>query len=241
MRDSLDWVKLAEKWDFAAAMSSRLAHDLSNIFTGVTGFAELAQFQLPADHPARGHLKDLLTAGSRGIELTARMHLVRTCGNVQPGPGTVGPAVEHAVARLPHTAGGIDVSLPADLPAVRLGPEPLRVALGQFLTNAVEAAPAAKVAVTAVVRDVDAAAAPRIAGAVAAGPHVVVDVADAGRGIPADLIGKLLEVPIVSTKSGPRGMGIGIAFRTLYAHGGGFELLAGSAGGTVARVYLPVA
>src|SRR5262249_50722536 len=90
---SLDSDQLAMRWDFAAALASRLAHDLSNIFTGVNGFSELALLQLGDDHPTRGYVKDVFRSGQRGIELSNRMHLLRSCAAVHEGVTTVGAMV----------------------------------------------------------------------------------------------------------------------------------------------------
>lgn len=245
MREVQDWDRLAEQWEHAALLASRLAHDLSNIFTGVNGFCELAEMQLPPDHPARHYLRDVLAAGQRGIELSQRLHLLRTCAVGQQAVSSVTTGYQLALDRL---RGSLQPSLkletqwPDDLPQVNIAIEPLQLILWQLLQNAIDATgPRGTIRVAAQVQDVGPEEAARLAGRVVPGRHVEITIADNGPGIPPELSNRLLKVPMTTTKPGSRGLGLAIVFRTLFHLGGGFELVGDVAGGATARVVLPVA
>jgi len=242
MPATIDWHELARRWEFAAAVASRVAHDLSNIFMGVNGFTELAQFQLPNDHPSRAYLRDVMLAGQRGIDLAQRMHLLRTCGSVQAGVGDIAAAMTQAWSRMSSPEVTIDIDIPDGLPAVRMGHDSLRIVFQQLLQNAVESFQTTGIVrVSASSIELGSAEAGRLAGNTSPGSHVEVRMADRGVGIVPETRDRLWETPVATTKPGARGLGLAIAFRTLYAHRGGLELLAGPDGGTVARVCLPVA
>jgi signal transduction histidine kinase len=70
--------------------------------------------------------------------------------------------------------------------------------------------------------------------------EVLVEVADRGPGIAAEVKGRLFE-PFVTTKRTGTGLGLAIARRVVEAHGGRVEASPREGGGTVFRITLPVA
>jgi signal transduction histidine kinase len=245
MSDTPASEQLAFGWDLAAQLASRLAHDLSNIFTGVNGFSDLALSQLAPDHPARPYLRDVLAAGQRGIDLSQRLHLLRTCTLAAPSTAPLAPTLARAEAALrPAVPAGVNLVLEpaADLPAVALAPEPLLIMLQQLLANAVEACSGTgAVRVTAALVELTAADAAGLFGSPRSGGHVEVKIQDTGAGIPSRIRDSLLIVPMLSTKPGHRGLGLAIVFRIAHVFHCGFRLEPGPEQGTVARVCLPVA
>ena len=73
-----------------------------------------------------------------------------------------------------------------------------------------------------------------------AAPGAVVEVADRGGGLPAEVRGRLFE-PFVTTKRGGTGLGLTIVQRVVSAHGGRVTAADRVGGGTVFRVELPTA
>jgi signal transduction histidine kinase len=72
-----------------------------------------------------------------------------------------------------------------------------------------------------------------------AGDHVVIELADTGKGIPAAAQEHLFEAFSGSTRPGGTGLGLPIAREIMRAHGGDIELAQTGAGGTVFRLTLP--
>jgi two-component system, NtrC family, sensor histidine kinase HydH len=70
--------------------------------------------------------------------------------------------------------------------------------------------------------------------------RVVLDVADRGPGVAADLLGRLFD-PYVTGRAGGSGLGLPIAARLAETMAGGVELASTGAGGSVFRVTLPAA
>jgi signal transduction histidine kinase len=80
--------------------------------------------------------------------------------------------------------------------------------------------------------------APRITTrALAAEARVVIDVADDGPGVPAQLAARVFE-PLVTARPGGTGLGLALARRIAAAHGGSIALVPGSSGATF-RLELP--
>ncbi|GEJ57809.1 sensor histidine kinase [Anaeromyxobacter diazotrophicus] len=71
------------------------------------------------------------------------------------------------------------------------------------------------------------------------GREAVVEVADRGPGLPAEVRARLFE-PFVTTKRTGTGLGLAIARRVVEAHGGRLEAADREGGGTVMRVALPL-
>jgi two-component system C4-dicarboxylate transport sensor histidine kinase DctB len=72
------------------------------------------------------------------------------------------------------------------------------------------------------------------------GPRAVVEVADRGAGLAAEVRHRLFE-PFVTTKRGGTGLGLVIAQRVVAAHGGRVSAAEREGGGTIFRLELPVA
>jgi len=233
------------RWEFAAALSSRLAHDLSNVFTGVNGFAELALLQLGDGNAASPFVKDVYRSGQRGMELAQRLHLLRTCASPQNGSAAVGAAIDQMIAqvrtRLPAGL-KVEAVVPGDLPSVRLAAESLQLVLTELFQNAADAAGAnGEVRIEARPLSLTSADAAALYGRARPGRHVEVSMVDDGPGVADDLLGQVLTAPMATSRPDHRGLGLAIVFRVLCAHGGGFSLGRGAGRGAVARVCLPVA
>lgn len=51
-------------------VADHVAHDLGDLLNVISGYAQLAQRKLPADHECRRHLEEILRAAARGSDLT---------------------------------------------------------------------------------------------------------------------------------------------------------------------------
>lgn len=71
------------------------------------------------------------------------------------------------------------------------------------------------------------------------GPHLALDIADDGPGIPARVLDRLFQPFAGSAKAGGTGLGLSIAREIVRAHGGDLTLLDTSPQGTVFRIDLP--
>jgi len=113
------------------------------------------------------------------------------------------------------------------LPPVRVNGRHLSLALLHLLENACEAAgEGGRVRITTDVED----------------GFAVLSIGDDGPGIPSEIVGRVFD-PFFTTKEVGRGAGLGltVARDIARAHGGDVALTCPSAGGTVARLSIPVA
>jgi signal transduction histidine kinase len=71
------------------------------------------------------------------------------------------------------------------------------------------------------------------------GAWYAIEVADQGRGIPAEVAARLFE-PFFTTKERGTGLGLAISQRIVTAHGGEIRLAPREGGGTVVEVLMPL-
>ncbi len=236
------WLRREQQMEQAAAATRRVAHDYGNILTGILGFTELIQAELPEDHPLAPHLAEVYRAAQAGAHLTNQLRLYSR----RSWPACAGSKVATALAaeerRLRDKFGEktrLEILLPADLPPVAVGVEPLRSLLAPLLDNAVEAAESTvRVTARPVTLGPDDCA--DLIGTASPGAYVEVAVEDDGAGLEADVVERLLTEPFFSTKPRRGGLGLGVTRGILHCHRGGLALAPGPAGGTAARVWLPV-
>ncbi len=244
MTDSPKFEHLACCWEFAAQFSGCVAHDLSNIFTGVTGFSELALQQLSPDHAAASYLKDGIRTGQRGIVFSRRLHQFHGAQIAERASCSLALVVDLARSRLePLLPQGLqlDLRIQVDLPKIAVGPELLLSIISELLRNAVEAcSPPGSVALSASVTDLSAEEARELIGRIGAGRYVELRVSDSGSGLPPSVRDSVGKTAMLTQRSGHWGLGLAIVLRGLYACGGGLAFEAGPGKGTVARAVLPV-
>ena len=236
--------ELAQRLEDMARVAGRVAHDFDNILTGVLGFTELTQTAVPAG-PAHRHLAELYRVGQQGVELTKRLHLLSRAAGAKPVAmplaGILADAERRRRKRLPEKV-ALEVQPALGLPPVMIDAEAIRSALDELLANAVEAcADGGKVVVSAETVTLSDADCRQLLGRAAAGEFVLVTVADSGAGFSPQARARLFVEACFSTKPRHRGLGLPIVYRVLYSHHAGLLLDTDTQGGTVARVFLPVA
>jgi signal transduction histidine kinase len=227
----------------AGPVTRRLAHDFGNVLTGVIGFAELVQAQLPRDTGPHAHVGELLRSAQQGARLVQKL----SAFSRRPGPGGRSTAlrlaaVEEVLRVLKHWGPAVVLrhEVPADLPALAIDAPSLAQVVGQLLDNACEAVADGGV-VTLAARPVELNEADCRAylGRPRPGSHVEVTVSDTGAGLAPDGWRRLQRDLFYTTKPGHRGYGLAAVYGILQTHQGGFLLRPGADGGTEARVVLP--
>jgi signal transduction histidine kinase len=231
------------RFDEAAAAARRIAHDYGNILTGILGFSELAQGQLPADSQLAGYLSEVHRSAQQGERLTNTLRLFARRDWPRNEPAQVAAVVAEERRRLhgQFPAARLDVTLPPGLPPVGLDAEPLRHVLAQLLDNAAEAVAAGgDIRLSARAVTLSAEQCLDLFGAAGPGPHVEVVIEDTGCGLSPDARQRVLVEPFFTTKRCRRGYGLAVAYGILAAHRGALAVESAPVG-TVARAYLPVA
>ena len=228
----------AEKLRALGQMASGIAHDLNQSLALISGYAQMARESLEErlmSSDAGGQLEVVVAAAQDGAETVRR--LLAWTRTAEPAEGAVDiETLVHEVARLTAPrwrnatqAEGHPVELSVEVtgPAVIEGnSSSLREALTNLVFNAVDALPTGGSIRLRARGSAD---------------TVVVEVADTGPGIPAEVRARIFE-PFFTTK-GERGTGLGLAqvLAAVEQHHGRVEVDTAPGQGTTFRLLFPAA
>jgi PAS domain S-box-containing protein len=236
----------AHKMESLGIFAGGIAHDFNNLLMVMGSYAEMGQAAVTADHPARRHMQEILSAVRRASELTRQLLMF---GHHQAAGGqeliSLNWIVEEAVgmlSRLVEEDIEIRVSLGRDVPLVRVDPGQIEQVLLNLVVNARDAMPngGELVIETQLVKLNEESA--RQHPGIAAGEHVLLTVTDSGHGIPAEDLTRIFE-PFYTTKSEDKGTGLGLAIvhSIVQKNGGVISAASAPGAGTSFNIYLPAA
>lgn len=221
-----------------AYFSRRMAHDLSNFLTVIRTYTELMLADLQQDHPNRADLDEIAQAADTTVAYMQRCSAFGRAASSKAAPLEVDALVadvvrqEQLAATVPITFGGTSHA------RVHMNAAVLADALHELIDNARDASPTG---VSVQLDHVSLEAERLDAGVpIGAGAWATIDVIDSGAGIHESVANDLFD-PFVTTKSGVRGAGLGLAIARAAAWAAGGQLTIRHANGqTVSRMYLPV-
>ena len=84
-----DQARIAQRLEDAAKVAGRVAHDLDNVFQGVTGFLALAAEDLMPGSPAHDNVREADTAARAGMKFCVQLHQLSRGGQARPLPASV--------------------------------------------------------------------------------------------------------------------------------------------------------
>ncbi|HVC18620.1 MAG TPA: ATP-binding protein [Vicinamibacterales bacterium] len=235
--------RLRDRLAALGEMAAAIAHELKNPLAGIEVMAGLLRRQIPASPDAQSILTDIINeAKLANVIVIEMLEFVRPI-RLQVAHASIPAMLHNAVTMAESKArrGDVHVSLQLapDLPELRGDEHQLVQVFTNLLINAFEAlhgegtitlsarpvAPAAGAAVPIEVRAVR--------------PEVVIEVADDGPGVPADLKDRIFN-PFFTTKPQGSGLGLAIVRKIVDAHDGRIDVSTPPAGGTRFRVTLPL-
>jgi PAS domain S-box-containing protein len=235
----------SQKLEAVGRLAGGVAHDFNNLLTIINGYAELLTEAIPAGAPHRQEVEEILRAGRRAAELTAKLLAFSRKQVLRVelvDLNAVSAGMRNALLRLLGEDIRLELELAPDLPAVRVDPAQLEQAILNVALNARDAMPGGgTLAVRTLVVEPDAAmlaAHPEIRP----DPYACIRVEDTGTGIPPDALPHVFE-PFFTTKDPGRGTGLGLAMVYGFVkQSGGYVYAANRPeGGACVSVYLPVA
>jgi PAS domain S-box-containing protein len=247
-KDAEESLAQAQKMEALGQLTGGIAHDFNNLLQVISGHLEMLGIRLsrPAldieaatrtldksrDAVARGaHLTQQMLAFARKQRLVGRpINLNHTAQGLQ---GLIDTVFRQGVT--------VNVVLAPDLPNCQIDPTQLEMALLNLLRNANDAMPRPG---TLTIKTGLAHIGPedrRSFGEVATGEYVSLSVTDSGQGIPADVLGRVLD-PFFTTKEEGKGTGLGLSMVYGFAKqsGGAMEIYSEEQVGTTVRLYFPV-
>jgi signal transduction histidine kinase/ActR/RegA family two-component response regulator len=234
---------LAARMEATATLAAGVAHDFSNLMSGVMANCEVLRGDVAQDPAAARTLETIMECASRGGELAEQLVAFSRGGKYRPIVVNLNALIEETL-RLERHSLGPDIRVTSDLAwdLLRVDGDPTQLSqvFANLHRNAVEALRHGPPGGTITVRtwNVPADARPRALAEMPAGPYVALSVADSGPGMSEETRARIFE-PFFTTKEGGRGMGLAAAYGIVTHHGGQFEVESHPGSGTTFTVYLP--
>ncbi|HWK51230.1 MAG TPA: ATP-binding protein, partial [Steroidobacter sp.] len=239
-------LRQSQKMEALGTLAGGIAHDFNNVLTAISGNAQLAIEDLPADHPATRSLYEIRRASGRARDLVRRiLAFSRPEQNIQHLID-LRPVVEEALRLLRATVPRmIEIRLEAEanLPPVMADATQVHQVLMNLGKNASDAMQ--NRAGTLTIR----LASERIGSMLNSpspdlhpGWYLRISVEDTGTGIPPELIERVFE-PFFTTKSHGEGTGLGLSVvhGIVRGHRGAIRVHSKPGTGTVFDLYFPAA
>jgi signal transduction histidine kinase/CheY-like chemotaxis protein len=231
----------AQKMDAIGQLTGGVAHDFNNLLTPIMGSLDLLRSRYAADEKAQRTIGMALQAAARASTLVQRLLAFARRQDLQPKPVDASALVTGMEELIRRSIGAqieVRVEAPPGLPAARVDPNQLELAILNLAINGRDAMPEGGM----VTISVGTATIERDADDLAAGTYVRVCVADRGAGMDQETLLRAAE-PFFSTKGVGRGTGLGLSMvHGLAAQSGGALRLESAPGeGTRAEIWLPLA
>ncbi|MBM3475181.1 MAG: response regulator [Armatimonadetes bacterium] len=235
----------ASKLESLGLLAGGVAHDFSNLLTGLLGNIELTRRQIEPASPVHTYLERAEHAALQATDLADQMLAYAGHGHVVVRTldfaALVSDIGDLAATQFPA---GVQVllSLPHGLPPVRGDATQLRQVALNLVTNAAESVGEAGGIVTVQVGVVDAdrhhLARGHVDDNLPEGRYLSLRVSDTGLGMDADTLGRIFD-PFFTTKSTGRGFGLASALAVVRGHGGAMLVSSEPGSGTTFEVLLP--
>jgi signal transduction histidine kinase/CheY-like chemotaxis protein len=233
----------AQKLETIGQLTGGVAHDFNNLLTPVMGNLDMLRRRIPADDPRSQRLiENALQATGRAATLVQRLLAFARRQDLQPRAVDVSGlllGIEDLVTRSIGPTITVAVDAPSGLPAARVDPSQLELALLNLAINARDAMPGGgRLTMEVSFEEVHAGRGDRLKE----GRYVRIAVIDTGVGMDASTLRRAIE-PFFSTKGLGKGTGLGLSMvHGLAAQSGGALMLSSTPGiGTRAELWLPVA
>jgi PAS domain S-box-containing protein len=202
----------AQKMETVGRLAGGLAHDFNNLLTGILGYAELLQQEVPeVDRGA--YLGQIVRAGERGAEMIRQLLAFARKQVIEPKVVRLDDLVV-GMSQMLRRLLGEDIELvvrtPPDLWSVKVDPTQFEQVIVNLAVNSRDAMPSGGMLT---VEAVNCPAGPelvQIAPGAGSEPAVMVAVSDTGVGMDEATMSRLFE-PFFTTKHLGKGTGLGLA------------------------------
>jgi signal transduction histidine kinase/CheY-like chemotaxis protein len=233
----------AQKLETIGQLTGGVAHDFNNLLTPVMGNLDMLRRRISADDARSQRLvENALQATGRAATLVQRLLAFARRQDLQPRAVDVSGLImglEDLVTRSIGPTIKVAVDAPANLPAARVDPSQLELAVLNLAINARDAMPGGgRLAMEVRSDEVAASRSDRLRE----GRYIRISVIDTGVGMDASTLKRAIE-PFFSTKGLGKGTGLGLSMvHGLAAQSGGALKLSSTPGiGTRAELWLPAA
>jgi PAS domain S-box-containing protein len=234
----------AQKLESLGLLAGGIAHDFNNLLTAILGNLGLAREKPEESSP---YLERIQSTVLRASDLTRQLLAYSGRGRFVIMAHDLNLVVQEITQLLGVTIPKkvrLDFHLGTDLPPVEADTAQLQQVLVSLVANAADAIGEkdGKITIATRRRFVDESdIALRFAGqSLSPGEHVVLEVADTGCGMAAEVRDKIFD-PFFTTKDKGRGLGLSAMLGILRGHRAGLLLQTGEGKGTVFQIFFPAA
>ena len=234
-----------QKFESLGLLAGGIAHDFNNLLTAILGNIDLALLDIPHHSTARDDLLTAMTATRRAAELAQQMLAYSGKGRFVIERISVPAAIREIVQMLKASLSKnalLELYFPESLPEIEVDATQLRQVIMNLVLNASEALgdKPGTVRIAAGMIDGQALSPSQVwpHEALSPVPHLYIEVADTGSGMPPDIIEKIFD-PFFSTKFFGRGLGLCAVLGIVRGHKGAVQVDSTPGKGTTFRVYFP--
>ncbi len=234
--------RLRDRLASLGEMAAGIAHELKNPLAGIEVMAGLLRRQVSDSKDAQSLLADIISEAKLANAIVVEMlEFVRPV-RLQVERTSIAEVVQQSVTMAESKAerGSVDVTVDLErgLPHIQADHHQLCQVFTNLLANAFEAlGRKGHITITAATGAMD--NDPAFVGVHPPTPTVVVDVADDGPGLKADVTEKIFD-PFFTTKVTGTGLGLAIVRKIVDAHDGRIDVSSDEGVGTRFRVTLPI-
>jgi nitrogen-specific signal transduction histidine kinase len=235
--------RLRDRLASLGEMAAGIAHELKNPLAGIEVSAGLLRRQVPDSNAAQTLLADIMSEAKLANAIVGEMlEFVRPI-RLQVEHANITDVLHQALtlaeSKTPRGSVSVKLDIPAGLPPIECDHHQLCQVFTNLIANAFEALDGkGTIAIAASQGSIE--TDPAFAGdPQEPTPIVIVDVADDGPGVPAELNDRIFD-PFFTTKPKGSGLGLGIVRKIVDAHDGRIDLSSSPTTGTRFRVTLPV-
>jgi signal transduction histidine kinase len=234
--------RLRDRLASLGEMAAGIAHELKNPLAGIEVMAGLLRRQVPDSKDAQSLLADILSeaklANAIVVEMLEFVRPVRLQVERTDLEDVLQQSVTMAESKAPRREVMVQTSVEPGLPMIEGDHHQLSQVFTNLVANAFEALDGkGRITISAVTASIE--ADPAFAGIHPPTPAVLVEVADDGPGIPAQLTDRIFN-PFFTTKVTGTGLGLAIVRKIVDAHDGRIDVSSSPETGTRFRVILPV-
>jgi signal transduction histidine kinase len=232
--------RLRDRLASLGEMAAGIAHELKNPLAGIEVMAGLLRRQVPDSKDAQALLADIMSeaklANAIVVEMIEFVRPIRLQVERTDLADVLRQSITLAETKARRGDTTVTLDLARDLPVIEGDSHQLCQVFTNLLTNAFEALNGrGAVSITATVAHSD--EDPSLTHAVS--PVVVVDVADNGPGVPAELTDRIFN-PFFTTKTTGTGLGLAIVSKIVDAHDGRIDVSSSAETGTRFRITVPM-
>jgi PAS domain S-box-containing protein len=236
-------VRQMQKMEALGTLAGGIAHDFNNILTGILGYLQLAEMDLPRGHPSYAAVESAEKASRRARDLVARILSFSRLEQDNRVPASLGPVVLEAVNLLrAGMPGNVEVrtEIDAGCPPVVFDPGQIHQVIMNLGTNSMHAMPGGGVLGVELRPVTPSDALTERHPQVSSAHTVCLTLRDNGCGMDEAVLKRIFE-PFYTTKTFGQGTGLGLAMvhAIMNSHKGAIVVESSPGAGTAFSLYFP--